>query len=431
MQIKALKVSSVISSKHLLNFICNRRMLVILCQGFASGLPLAIVGSTLQTWFAVSGISIVTIGALTLIGQPYAYKFLWAPLLDRYTLPFLGRRRGWMLTMQLSLVVAIYMFSFFNPIDHSILLATLALITAFISATHDIVIDAYRAELFSGEERGLSISIHTAGYRIAMLVSSGGALILADIFGWAATYQLIAGLMLLAAAVTTFIATEPTQHHSTPNTVRKAVIEPFKEFWQRPEIIMILVFIILYKLTDALALSLCSKFLIDLGFGLKQIGAVYKGVGLIATMAGSFCGGLLMIRISLFSALLRFGILQALSNLTFAWLALAGKNMTVFTIAIFSENFCSGLGTVAFVAMLMSLCNKRYTATQYALLSSLAVIGRTYVGPIAGVIAQNLQVTIHPVNWAIFYVIAGAAAIPSFIVLYYLHRKKIFTTLEI
>lgn len=413
---------------HFIATICNRRMLIIIAQGFASGLPLAIVGSTLQAWFAISGISVLAIGALTLVGQPYVYKFLWSPLLDRYSLPFLGRRRGWMLITQLGLTVGILLCSLFNPIDNATILAVLALAIAMLSATQDIAIDAYRTELFSPAERGLSVALYAGGYRIAMLISSGVALIIADNLGWAVMYQIMAGLMLVAALITIFASPEPklAAQPNAPVTLRQAITAPLQEFWQRPAILSILAFIVLYKLTDVVALSLGSKFLIDLGFTLTNIGVVYKGVGLVAVLCGTFCGGLLMIRISLFTALLWFGVLQALSNLTFAWLAIVGKNMHLLIFAVFSENFCSGLGTVAFLALLMHLCNIRYTATQFALLSSLAVIGRAYFGPFAGILAQSLHVASNHSNWAIFYVCAFLAAFPSFFLLYYLRRKNIF-----
>lgn len=394
----------------------------MLCQGIASGLPIAIIGSTLQAWFAVSGISAVAIGTLTLVGQPYVYKFLWAPLLDRYTLSFLGKRRGWMFITQLCLTCAIALLAFLNPSQHVVTIGILAFIIAIISASQDIVIDAYRTEFFPAPERGLSVTFYTTGYRIATIISSAGALILADSLGWHNMFLLMSAIMLGAAAITLFLTKETLQQQEPPTSLRHAVILPLQNFWQRPAIIAILLFVVLYKFTDAFALSLGSKFLIDLGFSLTNIGTIYKGVGIFATLLGTFCAGLLMLRISLFAALLWFGILQALSNLTFAWLALVGKNLTALAIAVFSENFCSGLGTVAFLVFIMSLCDKRFTATQYAILSALAMIGRTYIGPLAGQLAQHLQVSTYHNHWAIFYFYSFLAAIPSFVLLYYLRN---------
>lgn len=411
---------------HFISALCNRRLAIVFAQGFASGLPLAIIGSTLQTWFAISGVSLLTIGALTLIGQPYVYKFIWSPLLDRYTPPFLGRRRGWMLITQLGISAAIFLFSFFDPVGQTLILVTLALITAFLSATQDTAIDAYRTELFPPQERGMSVAVYAGGYRMAILVSSGGALIVADYLGWEIMYQIMASLMLLAALLTLFASPEPARQAAAPTTLHQAIAAPLHEFWQRSGITAILAFVLLYKLTDVVALSLGSKFLLDLGFSLTAIGTVYKGVGLLAVLAGTFCGGVLMVRISLFAALLWFGVLQACSNLAFAWLALVGKNMTILTIAVFGENFCSGLATVAFLSFLMHICNLRYTATQFAVLISLAAVGRTYFGPLVGLLAQNLHVVVNHDNWAIFYYCAFAAAIPGLALLFYLRHKKIF-----
>lgn len=402
--------------------VLNQKMLVTLLQGFSSGLPLAIIGSALQAWFAISGVDVIAIGALSLVGQPYVYKFLWAPFLDRFILPFLGKRRGWIMLMQIGLALGIIWLSFLNPIDHALFIGILALIISFLSATQDIAIDAYRTELLTPEERGLGVAFYTTGYRVALLVSGGLALILADNWGWQTMFLIMAFLLICEIFVTWLITPKPplTNH---PASLQQAFSEPLKNFWQRNNVVTILLFIILYKLTDAFALSLGSKFLIDIGFSLTTIGMVYKGIGLIATLLGTFCGGLLMLRISQFSALLWFGILQALSNLTFAWLALAGKNILILTVAVFTENFCGGLATIALLAFLMSLCDKRFTATQYALLSSLAALGRVYIGPFAGVIAHNLNVGFSHANWALFFYGSFLLAIPSLVMLLCLRKK--------
>lgn len=399
-------------------------MLVTLLQGFASGLPLSIIGSALQTWFAVSGVDVIAIGSLTLVGQPYVYKFLWSPFLDRFILPFLGKRRGWIMLTQIGLVLGIIWLSFLNPIDNAIFIGALALIISFLSASQDIAIDAYRTDLLDAKERGIGVALYAAGYRVAMLVSGGIALILADQLGWQIMFFIMAFLLICEILVTWLVAKEPpsTNH---PVNLQQAFIEPIKNFLQRNGAIAILIFIVLYKLTDVFALSLGSKFLIDIGFSLTTIGTVYKGVGLASTLLGTFCGGLLMLRISHYAALLWFGILQALSNLTFAWLALAGKSTLVLMFAVFAENFCGGLATIALLAFLMSLCDKRYTATQYAILSSLMAIGRVYFGPVAGVIAHTLHVETNHANWALFFIGSFLAAIPSLALLFYL-RKKIF-----
>lgn len=395
----------------------------MLLQGFSSGLPLAIIASTLQAWFASSGIKVVTIGILSLTTQPYVYKFLWAPLFDRYTLPFLGRRRGWLFLTQALLTLGILTVAFLDPIDELPIIIIVTFCIAFFSASQDILIDAYRTELLTPTERGVGVSLYNTGYRIAMLAAGGGALILADHIGWQFTFFIMTGLLAPQLLITLW-AKEPA-HQQPPHTLRDAVIHPLHDFFRRKMPIMILLFIVLYKFTDVVTLSLGSKFLIDIGFSLTTIGAVYKGIGLIATLSGALVGGFLMTRITLYRALLSFGLLQTFSNLTFAWLAMVGSSLSVLTIAIATESFCSGLATTAFVALLMSLCNTRYTATQYALFSSFAALGRTYIGPFAGLLAAHLQVEANPTHWAVFYIWAFAVGFPALILLMWLHKKKI------
>jgi len=404
-----------------LRMLMTRRMAVILLQGFASGLPLALIGSTLQAWFAVSGVDVLTIGVLSLAGQPYVFKFLWAPIFDRYVLPFLGRRRGWLFMTQALLMLIVIFFTFLDPVEHALLIGIIAFFVAFFSATQDILVDAYRTELLVQHEFGVGVSLYNAGYRVAMLVSGGGALIFADYFGWQAMFLTMAGLFAVQLLVTVW-AEEP-QHEGRPEALHHAVIHPFHDFFKRHFAWWILLFILLYKLTDVITLSLGSKFLIDLGFNLTTIGAVYKGVGLITTLCGAFIGGYIMSRLTIYRSLISFGLLQAFSNLTFAWLALVGANLAVLTIAVAAESFCSGLATTAFVAFLMSLCNKRYTATQYALFSSLAVFGRVYVGPFAGFLARFLHVETYTTHWFYFYVIAFVLGFPALLLLMWLRKK--------
>lgn len=399
------------------------RFIIILLQGFYSGLPLALIGSTLQTWFAVSNINVATIGVLALVGQPYVYKFLWAPLFDRYMPPFLGRRRGWILITQFFLVLSFTAITFFNPINSPWVLALISILIAFFSASQDIVIDAYRTEILEPNEFGLGSANYTLGYRTAMLISSSGALILAAYIGWQMMY-FVMSLLMVTGILITFISPEE-QGEKNPVSLQQAIIEPLKDFYKRDRVWLILVFIIVYKLTDAFALSLGSKFLIDMGFSLTAIGVIYKGVGIGASLLGAFVGGIVMLRLSLFRALFLFGILQAASNLLFAWLALVGKNLLWLTIAVSGESFCSSLATVALMAFLMSLCNKKYTATQYALFSSIAAIGRVYIGPIAGIIALHYDVSVHPANWAIFYLWSFVIAVPAIVLLYWIRGQDL------
>lgn len=374
--------------------------------GFSSGLPLALTSSALQAWFTVSGISIVTIGFLALVGQPYVYKFLWAPILDRYALPFLGRRRGWIFCMQLAIIGVILLMSWQSPLLHPALLASSALLLSFFSATQDIAYNAYQTEILHENEYGLGAAFGASGYRIAMLVSGGLSFVLADRIGWEATYRVMAALMLIGA-LGTLIGKESENSAHTPTSLRAAVIDPLKEFLSRDSAKVLLLLIILYKLGDAFAMSLSSTFLIrGLGFTQTEVGLMVKGVGLPASIIGVFIGGCLMLRIGLYRSLLWFGVLQAISNLTFMVLALFGKNLMMMGTAIFIEQGCSGMGTAAFLAFIMSLCDKRYTATQFALLSALAAIGRVFIGPIAGILVEHI-------GWVQFYWWSFIVALPG------------------
>lgn len=394
----------------------KKRLLIILMLGVSSGLPLALTGTLLQAWFTVSGISIVTIGALALLGQPYVYKFLWAPLLDSYIPPLFGRRRGWLIITQIGLIISITFMAFGNPQTSPVFLASLALLVAFLSASQDIAIDAYRTDILSPTERGLGAALYTGGYRCAMMISGGIGLIAADFFGWKITYLIMAALMGIGI-IASWFGEEPTTDHSlnSNHSFLAAVIDPLREFFSRPGAISIVLIIICYKLGDALSVSLATPFLIrELGFSLTSIGAIYKGAGLIATLAGVFIGGFLMLRLSLYRSLLLFGILQTAAILTFIQLAIVGKNYSMLFITVFVDNFCNGLGTTALVAFLMSVCDHRYTATQFALLSALAAFGRVFIGPIAGIMVEYM-------SWVSFFVCAMFASLPG---LFLLWRQK-------
>lgn len=394
----------------------NRRMLSTLLLGFSSGLPIALCGSTLQAWFTVAGVNIVAIGALTLVQYPYSLKWLWSPLLDRYVPPFLGRRRGWICIMQLVLAVVIAVMAFLKPQTHAWLLGALAVVLAFFSSTQDIGIDAYRTDLLKPEERGLGSAMVASGYRIAMIISGGLALIIAASVGWRMTYLLMASLMTMGVLVT-FWSPELAKPVTPPSKLSAAFINPFKEFLSRDAAIAILVFIILYKLSDAMALSLGSVFLIrDLGFSLTDVGVIYKVAGVGATIAGAFAGGIFMVRLGLFRALMIFGIAQGLCNLLYMALAMTGKNYTLLVAAITLENLFSGMGTVAFVAFLMSLCDYRYTATQFALLSAFSAVGRIVIGPIAGVMVEHI-------GWAQFYFWTVIMAVPGLLLLWWMRLR--------
>ena len=295
---------------HCLQVIFNHRLRTVMLLGFASGLPLLLVGSTLQAWYTVSGVSLVTIGLLSLVGQPYALKFLWSPLLDRFVPPFLGRRRGWIFISQVGLIVFLILMAFNDPSRHPVGLATLALIVAFLSATQDIVIDAYRTEVLTVKEFGLGAALNTVGYRVAMLVAGGGAMVFADQLGWRLTYFVMAGLLGVQLIVTYFSPPVQKQVEPPPN-LYEAIVKPFQEFLSRDAAWGLLLFIILYRFADAFALSLSSAFLLrGVGFSLTDVGAIYKVIGFAATLLGSFIGGIWMIKLTRYSALFAFGVLQ-------------------------------------------------------------------------------------------------------------------------
>ncbi len=383
----------------------NRRLIVMLPLGFISGLPLALTSGTLQAWLTVEGVDLKTIGIFTLVGLPYTLKFLWAPVMDRVVPPWLGRRRGWMVLTQLCVAVALGLMAVTNPKIHPGWLAAYAVLVAFLAASLDIVFDAYRTDTLQPHERGLGAAVWVNGYRIALLASGAGALALADYVGWQMTYLAMAAIMV-AGVVIVLISPDPTVAATAPKSLKEAVGAPLVEFFSRPTALGFLAVVILYKLGDAFASALQTAFLIGgLGFSATEVGAV-KGLGIFATLLGAFIGGLLMTRSGLVRSLLIFGVLQAVSNLGFVVLALLGKHAGALTAAVVIENVTGGMGTAAFVALVMSLCDPRYTATQFALLSSLEALGRVFVGrPSADLV--------EIVGWAQFYVLTAIAALPG------------------
>jgi len=419
------------SSTKTLNPPPRKALLVMtLVLGFASGLPLALSTGTLQAWLTVEGVNLKTLGWLTLLGLPYTYKFIWAPLLDRYSLPFAGRwagrRRGWIVALLVAMAAVLFAMSRQAPsasTDSLWGLALLAFCLVILSASLDIVFDAWRAESLAPEQRGLGAAWSVIGYRLAMLTSGGLALMLADLYlGFAGVYALMAVFCLVLAAIA-MVAPEPTQV-AAPRSLVAAVVEPFQEFFGRQGAILILLTIILYKLGDAFAGSLSTAFLIrGAGFSPAEVGAVNKGVGLIATLIGGLAGGLLMARIPLWKALLGFGVLQAVTNLGFWWLAAFPPTLVDMTAVVLLENLAGGMGTAAFVALLMTLCDARFTATQFALLSALASIGRVVVGPAAGVLATDW-------GWADFFLLTTAAALPGLVMLVGIRRYLLGSTIS-
>ena len=396
----------------------SKKIFLLLLLGFSSGLPLALTAGTLQAWLATENIDIVAIGWFALVGQPYTYKFFWAPLMDRFTpLPYLGRRRGWLLITQLLLAAAIAFMGTLSPVDSVWLLGATALTVAFLSASQDIVFDALRTDWLEREERGAGAAVSVLGYRVAMLVSGAGALILADQWlGWSATYWLMA-LLMGVGMIATWYVLEPNPRGAAPKTLDEAVVKPFAEFFARDGAVALLVLVVLYKLGDAFAGNLTTTFLLrGPGFSLTEIGAINKGFGLAATILGALVGGALMAQMRLYRALLLFGVLQAITNLGFMLLAASGKSYALMVTVIGLENLCGGMGTAAYVALLMALCDRRFSATQYALLSALSAVGRVYVGPVAGYLVAGF-------GWTQFFFFTFLIALPGLALLVWMRRR--------
>ena len=406
-------------SDNIIRALANHRIALMVPLGFVSGLPLSLTGQTLQAWLSVEGIALATIGIFTLVGLPYTLKFLWAPLMDRYVPPWLGRRRGWMMATQLVLFTAIAAMAAKGPADPLWALGVLALVVAFMSASQDIVLDAYRTDILQPAERGFGAGVWVTAYRVgAILVSGALGMILSDHIGWRNTYFLLAGMMLIGM-VATLLAPEPEIPVAAPKSLVEAMRDPIREFFSRSPAAWLLLLVVLYKLGDAFAGTLTTAFLIrGVEFTPTEVGVVNKGMGFGASVAGALVGGAVMVRLGLFRSLLAFGILQAITNLSFMALAWVGKDYLLMVVAVVLENLAGGMGTAAFVAFLMSLCDSRYTATQYALLSALSAVGRVFVGPPSGFLVEA-------VGWVVFFFLTFLVAIPGLWLLWWL-RDRVF-----
>jgi MFS transporter, PAT family, beta-lactamase induction signal transducer AmpG len=422
----------------------RRRVLVVLFLGFSAGLPLALSSSTLLRWMAEAGVDLGTIGMFALVGTPYTIKFLWAPLVDGLDLPLLsrllGRRRAWLVLTQLVLMAAIVFLGTCDPAVDPWLVALGALIVATASATQDIVIDAFRVESLDENEQAAGMASYVAGYRIGMLASMAGGLFLVSEFerwdlsahaAWTAGYLVMAALVVVGI-VTSLVAKEPqksapveaTHARQSPLTrVIATAVGAFVDFRQYRQVGAILAFVVLFKFTDALAGVMTAPFVYELGFSRDVYAAIIKGVGLAATLLGGFAGGFVARAYSLSASLWIGGILQAVANLAFSWQAMVGADVAWLTFAIVVENFTSAIGTVIFVAYLSALCrNPLHTATQYALLTALTAVGRTYLSSPAGFIAAAT-------GWAVFFALCAVAAIPGLALLAWLQRGGHFTAL--
>lgn len=387
----------------------NRRVLCLLGLGFSSGLPIALTSSTLQAWMTAEKVDLRVIGIFSLVGLPYTIKVLWAPVMDRFALPWLGRRRGWILVNQALLACGILGLGWCSPAGVPWLVAFLALAVAFFSSSQDIVVDAYRADVLRHGELGAGAATTVVGYRLAMLMSGALALILSDHLSWHSVYVLMAGLMLLCVFVTLW-APEPSEHVLAPSSLQEAVWEPLVSYFQRPRAVEMLLFIMVYKLGDAIAGALTTPFFLDIGFTRTDVGTVNKAFGLISSIVGSLAGGSVVARFGLNRSLWVFAFVQAISNLAFTVVALLGKNYTAMVSAIGIENLSGGMGTAAFVAFMMSLCDKRFTATQYALLTSFMAVTRVLAGVPTGFM-------VHALGWAMFFAVSVLGALPGILLL--------------
>ncbi len=406
----------------------DRRVLLILLLGFASGIPLLLTFSTMSAWFATAGVSRAAIGAFALVGTPYAFKFLWSPLIDRLPPPIpLGRRRGWGIAIQLALIAATLALGSCNPKVDLALMGALALLVAFLSASQDVVIDAYRVEILTPEQQGPGAAMIQTGYRIAMLVSGAGALIVAARYGWFAAYATMAALLGVGMLVFIFGPEPTTPPEPKPHTatggwdalrdwLATAVTGPFADFMRRPRWPTIVIFIVGYKLGEAMAGVMAMPLYISLGFSLNEIAAVSKLVGFVATVVGALVGGVVTSKLGVMRALILCGALQSAGNLFYVLQAVGGHRLDYLALCVAAENLTGAMAGTALVAYLSGLCSPAFTATQYALLSSLAAVGRTMVASSGGVLADRL-------GWVPFFVLTTVATIPALVLLIWIARR--------
>jgi MFS transporter, PAT family, beta-lactamase induction signal transducer AmpG len=390
----------------------TKKMLICIFTGFTSGLPLFILISLLPAWLSSSGMDLKTIGLFALIQFPFTWKFIWAPIFDRFSFG-MGRRRGWLIIFQLSLLTTICSFGFIEPRSQLTVVAIISTVIAFFSASQDIVIDAYRRELLSDHELGIGNAIHVNAYKISSLIPGSLALILADSFDWEFVF-IITGLFMLPGIFMTLLIKEPILKYGTPKTLKEAVIEPFKEFKNRKGIkgaFLILLFIFLYKIGDSMATALATPFYLDLGFSMTEIGVIAKNAGLWPGIIGGLAGGVWMIKLGINRALWIFGFMQMFATLSFAWLALSGDNNLILAITVGLEFFAAGLGTTAFIAYIAKTTHPKYTATQFALFTGLASVPRTFTNASTGYLVEFF-------GWYHFFIICFLIAIPGMLLLF-------------
>ncbi len=412
----------------------DRRVLLVLVMGFASGLPFLLTFSTLSAWLATAGVRRAAIGAFALVGTPYAFKFVWSPLIDRLPPPLpLGRRRGWGVAIQLALIAAILGLGLQDPKHHLALMGVLALLVAFLSASQDVVIDAWRVEILPLDLQGPGAGMIQTGYRLAMLVSGAGALVIAARAGWFAAYAAMAALLAVGILVFLFGpepqappengrlshgAAKPGGWPALRSWFATAVIGPFADFMRRPLWLVILIFVVGYKLGEAMAGVMATPLYISLGFSLDEIAAVSKLVGFFATVVGALVGGLVTARFGILRSLMICGVLQSAGNLFYVLQAVGGHRIGYLALCVTAENLTGAMAGAALVGYLSSLCSPAFTATQYALLSSLSAVGRTLVASSGGVLAERF-------GWAPFFLLTTVATIPALALLFWISRRKV------
>jgi len=398
----------------------DRRQLIILLMGFASGMPFLLTGATLTYWMSRTDVNLTTIGLFALVGTPYAFKFAWAPLVDQMPLPlldrWLGRRRSWVLLAQVGILVSVVLLAWSDPAHTPWFTAAAAVLVAFFSATQDIAVDAYRIEILRDEEQGAGSATTQLGYRIALWIVDAMSLLLPSLLPWPVVISLIA-LLIVIGMVTVLYAKEPKVERptldSTQAWVKQAVVRPFVEFLAYRGWFVILLFALLYKYGDALGGTMARPFFNQMGFSGPEIFGVTKSFGVAATIFGGLAGGIVVARYGLFKALLVAGILQAITNLLFAWVAVEPRDLVVLTLAISADNFTGALGGVAFIGYLSSLCTAGMAGTQYALLTSLMAFGRTTMSAGGGWLAAQM-------GWVEFWIATTLIAIPGLLLLLWL-----------